>query len=194
MKKLILVCFHLMMFSLVYSQNFEFKDYTFDDTNMEVPLSLINENEVILQKIIKKEVIVDEKNVRQFSLLHEKIIINSDKSIERNNKVYLPFRMDESVLTNKLRVILRNGKKTELSKDDIKEEINNETSIKYHYYAINGLEKGAIIEKIFILEEAPSFNGRVVGLQSNSPVVNTSFELICPSHLGFKTPTRLKRP
>ncbi|MBP6447951.1 MAG: DUF3857 domain-containing protein [Saprospiraceae bacterium] len=186
MKKLILVCFHLMMFSLVYSQNFEFKDYTFDDTNMEVPLSLINENEVILQKIIKKEVIVDEKNVRQFSLLHEKIIINSDKSIERNNKVYLPFRMDESVLTNKLRVILRNGKKTELSKDDIKEEINNETSIKYHYYAINGLEKGAIIEKIFILEEAPSFNGRVVGLQSNSPVVNTSFELICPSHLGFK--------
>ena len=130
MKKLILVCFHLMMFSLVYSQNFEFKDYTFDDTNMEVPLSLINENEVILQKIIKKEVIVDEKNVRQFSLLHEKIIINSDKSIERNNKVYLPFRMDESVLTNKLRVILRNGKKTELSKDDIKEEINNETSIK----------------------------------------------------------------
>ena len=52
MKKLILVCFHLMMFSLVYSQNFEFKDYTFDDTNMEVPLSLINENEVILQKII----------------------------------------------------------------------------------------------------------------------------------------------
>ena len=186
MKKLINLCGLLIIASALYAQNFEFKNYTFDDSNMEVPLSLINENEVILLRTIKKEVTVDEKSVRQFSLMHEKILINSDKSIERNNKVYLPFRIDESVLANKLRVILKNGKKTELSSADIKEEVNNETGVKYNYFAINGLEKGAIIEKIFILEEAPSFNGRMVSMQGNAHIVNTTFELIFPAHLGFK--------
>lgn len=186
MKNLITTSILLLTVSFCFSQKFEFKNYTFDDSNMEVPTSLINENEVILQKVYKKEVTVDKKKVQQFSLIHEKILINSDKSIERNNKVYLPFRMDESVLTNKLRVILKNGKITELSKADIKEETNNETGVKYHYFAINGLEKGAIIEKIFILEEAPSFNGRMVSMQGSAYVVNASFELIFPSHLGFK--------
>lgn len=186
MEKLINICCFLIISSAVYAQNFEFKNYNFDDSNLEVPASLINENEVILQRTIKKEVTVDEKSVRQFSLMHEKILINSDKSIERNNKVYLPFRMDESVLTNKLRVILKNGKKTELSNADIKEEVNNETGVKYNYFAVNGLEKGAIIEKIFILEEAPSFNGRMVSMQGSAHIVNSTFELIFPAHLGFK--------
>jgi hypothetical protein len=94
MKKLILVCFHLMIFSLAYSQTFEFKDYTFDDTNMEVPLSLINENEVILQKIIKKEVTADEKNVRQFSAKKQNSakLISKRKSIMKqgSNIIILP--------------------------------------------------------------------------------------------------------
>ncbi|MEY3419767.1 MAG: hypothetical protein RIR48_43, partial [Bacteroidota bacterium] len=59
MEKLINICCFLIITSAVYAQNFEFKNYNFDDSNLEVPASLINENEVILQRTIKKEVTVD---------------------------------------------------------------------------------------------------------------------------------------
>ena len=170
----------------VYSQNFEFNNYGFSDSTDAIPPALANANEVILQRNIKTEIAVVGDTVKQYYLLHEKILINSDNAIERNNKVYIPFRMDESLLSSKVRVILKNGKSTELNISDIKEETNSETGYKYNYFAVTGLEKGAIIEKIFILEEIPDLNGKTIDLQRSQPVVHTSFELIFPAHLGFK--------
>ena len=42
-------------------------------------------------------------------------------------------------------VILKNGKIITLDKKDIKEEVDEERGVKYNYFAINGLEKGAVI-------------------------------------------------
>lgn len=186
MKSILFFIFLLFYIMPAKGQDFEFKNYTFSDTKTEVPSSMINENEVILFLIIKTEVVVEGEAVRQFYLLHEKILINSDNAIERNNKVYIPFRLDERLLANRVRVTLKNGTSIELNKSDIKEESNSETGVKYNYFAVNGLEKGATIEKLFILEEIPDFNGKTIELQRNMPVVKTSFELIFPNHLGFK--------
>jgi len=119
--------------------------------------------------------------------MHEKIFINSDDAIERNNKIYIPFSLNESVLLNKARVILKNGNVIYLDKKDIKEEEDQEKGLKYNYFAANGLEKGAIIEKLYVLEESPEFTGQTIKMQDEYPIVNLNFELIYPNYLIFKT-------
>jgi hypothetical protein len=187
LSKLILIAScYLLTNTNIYGQ-YEFKDYTFSDEKIDIPESYASENEIVLVRNIKTELVSKDNTVLQFYLLHEKVLINSANAIERNNKVYVPFRTEEKLLVNKLRVIQKNGKIIELNKSDIKEETNQETGVKYQYYAVTGLEKGAIIEKLFILEELPEIKGATVVLQDIRPILSTHFELIFPKHLQFKT-------
>ncbi len=179
----------LLNATFLFAQDYSFKDYDWNEkeTKVIIPEQYINQNEVILDKNIKVEVTVTGKTAVQYRLLHEKIYINSDDAIERNNKIYIPFSLDESVLLNKARVLLKNGKVITLKKEDIKEDIDQEKGLKYNYFAINGLEKGAVIEKIYVIKESPELTGRTFMMQSEYPIVNSNFELIHPSHLAFKT-------
>lgn len=188
MKKLSNLILYLFIccLSAGYAQDYEFKNYDFSDRKIDLPAKYADENEVILEKNIKIELVPYERGAFQVYLMHDKTLINSDDAIERNNRVYIPFRLDESLLTNKVRVILKNGTVINLRSQDIKEEIDEEKGLKYHYYAVNGLEKGAILEKIFVIKENPDLKGLTLKMQMDVPIVNLSFELIAPSHLGFK--------
>jgi hypothetical protein len=179
----------LISTTLFFAQDFEFKNYNWNenDTKIEIPENYKNEKEVILDRTIKIELVVVGKSAKQYRLLHEKTYINSDDAIERNNKIYLPFSKDEVVLTNKARVILKDGKIISLDKKDIKEEVDEEKGVKYNYFAVNGLEKGAVIETIFILEENPELDGKTFRMQDEYPILNVNFALIYPKHLSFKT-------
>jgi hypothetical protein len=83
--------------------------------------------------------------------MHDKIYINSDDAIERNNK-FISFGQNETVLANK-GVILKNGKTITLDKNDIRRKLMKKR-VKYNYFAINGLEK-VCYRKVFCLEESP---------------------------------------
>lgn len=171
------------------AQDFSFKNYNWDEklTKIEVPEKYKNEKEVILERNTKIELFPEKGNVTQYYLSHEKIYINSDDAIERNNKIYIPMGSNETALVTKARVILKNGKIIELKKSDIKEEVDEERGVKYNYFAVNGLEKGAVIEKIFILQENPEIKGYTIKMQNEYPIVKNSFQLIYPNHLFFKT-------
>jgi len=181
-----LFCLFLFCISAGYAQDYEFKNYHYSDRKIDVPAKYADENEIILEKHIKVELIAAQKGAYQVFLLHEKVLINSDDAIERNNRVYIPFRLDESLLTNKVRVILKNGTVINLKSNDIKEEVDQEKGVKYNYYAVNGLEKGAILEKIFVIKENPDLKGITLKMQAEVPILDLSFELIAPKHLGFK--------
>lgn len=175
--------------SLIFAQDYSFKNYDWNEKEKTViiPEQYKNENEVILNRIIKVELVVENKTSKQYSLLHEKTFINANDAIERNNKIYIPFNENETIVTNKVRVILKNGKIITLDKKDIKEEVDEERGVKYNYFAINGLEKGAVIERILILEEIPELNGKTFKMQDEYPIADLNFELIYPEHLIFKT-------
>lgn len=179
----------LLNTTFLFAQDYSFKDYDWNEkeTKVVIPEQYINQNEVILEQSIKVEVAVTGKTAVQYRLLHQKIYINSDDAIERNNKIYIPFSLDESVLVNKARVLLKSGKVIILKKEDIKEDIDQEKGLKYNYFAINGLEKGAVIEKIYVIKESPELTGRTFIMQSEYPIVSSNFELIHPNHLAFKT-------
>ena len=175
--------------TVFFAQDYSFKNYDWNEkeTKVDIPEKYKNEKEVILDRTTKIEFVVTGKEAKQYQLLHEKIYINSDDAIERNNKIYIPFSLNESVLVNKARVILKNGTVINLDQKDIKEDVDQEKGMKYSYFAVHGLEKGAVIEKIYVLEERPEFSGQIIKMQDEYPIVNINFELIYPSHLVFKT-------
>ena len=179
----------LLNSSLFFAQEYSFKNYDWNEkeTTIAIPEQYKNEKEVILERTTKIEFVVADKSAKQYHLLHEKIYINSDDAIERNNKIYIPFSLNESVLVNKARVILKNGTVIHLDKKDIKEDVDQEKGIKYNYFAVNGLEKGAVIEKIYVLEESPEFTGQTIKMQDEYPIAKLNFELISPNYLIFKT-------
>jgi uncharacterized protein DUF3857 len=179
----------LMNSCLFFAQDYTFKDYNWDEkiTKIEIPEQYKNENEVILKRVIKTELSVNDSKAIQFHLIHDQTYINSDDAIERNNKIYIPFSEKESIITTKARVILQNGKVIHLDKKDIKEETDEERGVKYNYFAVNGLEKGAVIEVMYVLKEMPELDGETIKMQDEYPIVNLDFELIYPEHLGFKT-------
>ena len=166
MKNITLKILYLLFFinlNISFAQDYTFKNYKWEGkpTAFILPESLKNENEIIVDRKIKIEIVVEKNIAKQYYLIHDKIFINSDDAIEQNNKIYLPFGSNESVIKTEARVILKNGKIIKLDKKDIKEEIDEEKGVKYNYFAINGLEKGAIIEKIFMLEENPDLKGKL---------------------------------
>jgi hypothetical protein len=179
----------LLNTSFFFAQEYTFKNYDWNekDFKIEIPKSYETEKEVILSRNLKIEIAVDKNSAKQYRLIHEKKYINSDDAIERNNKIYIPFSDAANILLTKVRVILKNGKVVTLEKKDIKEEIDEEKGMKYNYFAINGLEKGAVIEKLYILEEAPNLKGNTIKMQDEYPIAEFNFELIAPSHLIFKT-------
>lgn len=187
--KIIFTFVAILNASVFFGQEYSFKNYDWNEkeTAVTIPDQYKNENEVILDRTTKIEIVISGKTARQYHLLHEKIFINSDDAIERNNKIYIPFSLDESVVLNKARVILKNGTVINLDKKDIKEDVDQEKGMKLNYFAVNGLEKGAIIEKLYILEERPEFTGQTIKMQDEYPIANLNFELIYPKYLVFKT-------
>ncbi|RVT71352.1 DUF3857 domain-containing protein [Flavobacterium sufflavum] len=187
--KPILTLLLLANVAINFAQDFSFKNYDWQEKPImtEIPALYKDSKEVILDRTIKIEIIVTGNTAKQYHLNHEKIFINSDEAIERNNKIYISFGNNENILTNKVRVILKNGNIITLNPEDIKEEVDKERGVKYNYFAVNGLEKGAIIEKLYIIEENPDLKGNTVKMQSEFPISNLSFELIYPKNLIFKT-------
>ncbi|PXY45907.1 DUF3857 domain-containing protein [Flavobacterium hydrophilum] len=175
--------------SAFFAQDYSFKTYDWNenDTKIDIPKKYEDEKEIFLNRTIKIEVVVDKNTATQYRLIHEKKYINSDDAIERSNKVYIPFGNQENILITKVRVILKNGKVITLDKKDIKEEVDEEKGMKYNYFALNGLEKGAVIEKLYVIEEAPDLNGNTIKMQDEYPIAELNFDLITPAHLIFKT-------
>ena len=187
--KPLLTFFLVISTSVLFAQANTIKNYDWNeaDTKIVIPELYKNEKEVILDRTEKIEFAIEGKTAKQYHLLHEKIFINSDDAIERNNKIYLPFNLNESVLINKARVILKNGTVIHFDKKDIKEDVDQEKGMKINYFAVNGIEKGAVIEKLFILEESPDFTGQTIKMQTEYPIANLNFELLYPNFLLFKT-------
>lgn len=145
------------------------------------------ENEAFLKKTISIEYVPVKEGISQYYLLHQVILINSDEAVNSYNKIYIPSSKNERIEKCKVRVRLKNGKEFDIDAKDIKEEVDEEKDVKYNYFAVKGLEKGAIIEQLFLFEQAPDFNGKTIFMQSELPIETFSFNIIYPKHLVLKT-------
>lgn len=174
--------------TLTYGQkNIQFKDYNYTNSDINVADKYKNFDVVILERNLKSEFVLEDDNLVEYFLFHDKKLINTDNAIESNNKVYVPSKLNANLVTNKLRVIKKDGSVIELKESDIKEEVNEQNQMRYNYFAVKGLEKGAVIEQIYMLKRAAEYTGNAIRLQNASPILKASVELIYPETVIFSS-------
>lgn len=181
--------FALLFSTVLFSQESLLKKYDWEKkmSKYEVKSTYDKENEVVLKKVINIEFVPVKEGTMQYYLSHQVILVNSDDAVNHYNKIYLPSSDKERIEKCKVRVRLKNGKEFDVNTKDIKEEIDEEKGVKFNYFAVNGLEKGAIIEQLFVFEQIPDLNGKTIFMQGEVPIEDFNFSLIYPKHIVFKT-------
>lgn len=144
----------------------------------------------------KSMMALKEKHVTEFAfskdaftehyLEHIVLWLNSNDKIEDYNKIYLPYSTNSELLKSKARVITKSGKVINLDDSKILTAQDEETGKNYKYFAFEGIEKGSIIEYLYVEKKHPSYNGTAFRLQSDFEKKNVEFDLYTPSNLVFK--------
>lgn len=177
--------FVFCLFTIGIANAQKYKSFVFSDT-LEFGLTEEKkaEDESVLNKVYSVEYVLAEGRISQYTFIHEVKWINSDDAIQSNNKIYLASRESSEYLFQNARVIKPSGEIITLKEEDIKEGVYD-NEVKYYYYALEGLEKGSIIETATYQQKRPSYYGSIVYLQEDIVRYNSLFELICPSYLEF---------
>ena len=186
MKNTLTLIFFFLAITFVSAQTEPFMDYNFSNEEIEIPAEFADKEEIILFQNRKREIVADGKTTTEYTLFHDKTLVNSDEAIEKNNRIYISYSSEEKILKNENRVISPDGKITVLNDDDIHEETDTETRRNYAYYAVKGLEKGSIIETIYVKQVYPRLSDNNISFQFSAPIIKSTFELIYQDYLIFK--------
>lgn len=180
----LLFCFN------TFSQDIVYKDY---DWSKEAKPHILPKSEKELGELIIKEkhaieyLFDKEKNqFLQYALYHRILRVNSNKAIEQNNRIYIPSLGEAEYLKHKVRVISPMGKVKILSDTDIKEAEDEETKVKFRYYALEGIEIGSELEYFYIKKSYAQYTGVREIIQSDALKRNVEFEIISSRYLHFK--------
>lgn len=171
----------------VSAQSGSVKDFNWSEKVEQFSLTADEEKlaKIYLLKKTVLEYVFEDNNFIMYSLNQYVIKVNSDDAIESSNKIYVPLSNTIDVVNIKARTILQNGKTIELDKNNIKEIPNDENSNGYKVFAIEGVEKGSVIEYFYIRKQYPLLYGSD-WVQFTSPVKESFFQLSTPDHLAFK--------
>jgi hypothetical protein len=144
------------------------------------------ENDIILKDVKLLEYAYSEKgDLNLYVTVHKIIRLNTDKSIEENNKIYISLREMMEFVDLKARTISKTGKITLLDKNNVKEVENFENSGPFKIFAVEGAELGSEIEYIYTLKKYSSYFG-TERLQYTTPRKNVRLDIIFPDNLTFE--------
>ncbi|QJP33097.1 DUF3857 domain-containing protein [Nonlabens sp. Ci31] len=139
----------------------------------------------LFSNVVSEFYFVDSKSLVEYYMEHEILLLNSDKIIEQYNKVYLPYDDRKEIVLHKVRVINIDGSVIEVGKDKIFDAKDEETGNQYQYFALEGLEKGSVLERMYVYKRYPQYNGKYLRLQEDYDKNEVSFQLFAPSNLIF---------
>jgi hypothetical protein len=177
----------LLIGGIVYGQDTYYGKYDWK----EVPDKYViteddkKEDEVILFEKRSIEYARIGEEMVQMVLSHTIRLINTDAAIEENNKVYVNNGSGTNVFMQKARVIKPSGEIVVLKESDIQESKDEDGEVEYRYFALDGLEKGCIIEYIHYLRQEPDYTGSTMYLQNALLKKKVEYDIISPKHLDF---------
>jgi hypothetical protein len=188
MKKLIFPILLLFPFTSSFSQlTYNPFEYDFSEKIETIEGKIAADNEEAVY-IFNKSMIWygllpnTQYNIRAV-IIHKLVYLNSEKSIDDNNKIYISNSSSDSLHAFKVRII-DNGKIVrEFGKSDLKESKESQDS-KLRMLAVEGLKKGQMLERLTIELQRFNDNGSVT-LEDNYPSLSRYVSIACPSHLKF---------
>lgn len=117
---------------------------------------------------------------------HKRVRVNNDKGVDEFNKVFVPIRSDDEVITLKARSIAKDGTVKVLNEQNIKNLDNYENYGSFALFAIEGVEKGGEVEYIYTIKRTAEIFGRET-FQTDVKVKKAMFTLITVEDLKFGT-------
>lgn len=161
-----------------------YESYTWETT----PSYQVEESDkdmVAIKDKIVTEFYFEDQNLTEYYLEHKILWLNSDDRIEEYNKIYLPFSKNASLKLSKARVIKKTGEVIELEESKILSAEDEETGRKYKYFALEGIEKGSIVEYYYVVKKRPTYQGARIDIQNDYDKQIVEFDLYAPSNLLF---------
>jgi len=155
------------------------------ETNPSYNIEESDKDMVAIKDKIVTEFYFEDQNLTEYYLEHKILWLNSDDRIEEYNKIYLAFSNKTSLKVSKARVIKKTGEIIELDESKILSAENEETGRKYNYFALEGLQKGSIVEYYYVIKRRPIYQGARVDIQNDYNKKAVEFDLYAPSNLLF---------
>lgn len=163
------------------------ENYTWNETLEPETRDWIKEQEEAITKYTHLiEFRYQDEGVTLLELVHRRIWVGDEKTIQSYNKLYVPVLQDDDFARIEARVLQPNGAVINLDEDDI-EEGKDDDGNDYRYFALDGVQEGSIVEYLFLTSGYPRYNGMRFTLQRDAPVYDLQFELVVPRNLVFKT-------
>lgn len=175
------------------SAQLKYRDYTWEDnpTCHTVPDSVKALNDVSLRDLYALEyVFTNDGNFLQVSTTHVIVKLNTSQGVEANNRIYLDVDADAGVWIQKARVITPDNRVIEMTEDQIKTAVDEETGNERRYFALEGLVPGCDLEYIQQLVELADYKGGRLSFQGDADEYNMVRELRYPKSLDFLTVQR----
>ena len=161
------------------------------DWDKNPALSILNETEkkegtvVIKDKRIVEFFYNEKGNLSMYQTRHLRIKVNNDKSIEENNRVYIPMGEVVRLIDLKARSLGPDGKVKILDKNSIKIVDNYENLGPFRIFAFEGAEVGSELEYLYTVEKNASLFGTEKA-QSDDHKRQFEFSLYSPENLIFE--------
>ena len=187
MKKLVFLCFLIPL--NLFAQDYTFDTFYFnqDTSRLEIDDEQMKESLIIIQNRKAIEYIIENDRLLKKDYFYNKVLPNDDQALESYKEFYISLEDVVELIDLQFRTISKNGKITVLDSNNIKEVEDLETYGNYKVLAIEGLEKGSILEYFFIKKKTLTHteSGRMT-FQSSYPVLQREFEIVCPQAFVFK--------
>jgi hypothetical protein len=171
---------------LASAQDLAFSTYDWK-TEPDFDLSRIDTSEaevVLLEHMFIEYHFKGQQFVEDY-IWHQAVYVNSDNAVERYNKQYIPANSMIESHVEKARVIPRSGAVREMGTKDVRKYENEESGESYRYFAVEGVEKGSIIEVFYRQTRMPAYKGTRFFFQREQPVYDCRLEIVSPSNLQF---------
>lgn len=190
MKTLFLSFFALFIANLSIAQSTYYADYEWKAKPETYTLTDSEKKEDEITLFEKRSIeffITNDDRFIQIELIHTIKSVNTDAGIEENNKVYIDNGYNSKVLKQQARVIKPDGSVTTLKEGDIKESKDENGDVEYRYFAMDGLEKGSIVEYLHYIESSAEYAGNVLVFQDEYSKRHIEADILAPRHLIFAT-------
>ncbi|HPE57924.1 MAG TPA: DUF3857 domain-containing protein [Bacteroidales bacterium] len=153
---------------------------------MTMPADTAEQDMIQLFRKIAIEFHLEDPYFSEYDLLHDVKFINSDEAVEANNNIYLYYNRRAEIIDAKARLIKPSGKVIDFDNSKMLDSYDEETGDQFKYFAMEGLEKGDIIEVIHVVHRAPDYQGRRWIFQYDFPINRLEFDLFAPDNLIFE--------
>jgi hypothetical protein len=185
MKNLLLTTLFLYSFTSLIAQRIEFAWNPNPTIHSACNPEYLKESAIILNENVQVEYSYNSKGTPVMTRRLQKLVkVNDEKGIEMYNKIKIGYREENPIKEIKARTILPSGKVIELKPDAFK-DLKDEDGSLNKIFAMEGIEKGAEIEYMFVITAPISFFGNNT-FQDIVPTCNSHFEILSPKNLIFE--------